>query len=121
MRKSRGIHDAFRDRSSVHLDAVEDFTVRIKRTAALSTRCNCRRCKTVTGARRSTMCQFQKWAVRSRGLSEVVCTIEAQALSSFLAFGCREPGSTDRLLTAFAELGVPTAHLSHKEAHIPFT
>jgi hypothetical protein len=40
---------------------------------------------------------------------------EAQALYDFLSFGCREPGSIDQLLADFAELGIPTAHLSHKE------
>ncbi len=60
------------------------------------------------------------WAMAWAALKEVVAIAraqpaEAQALYDFLSFGCREPGSIDQLLAAFAELGIPTAHLSHKE------
>jgi len=65
------------------------------------------------------------WVMAWAALEEVVATAraqpgEAQALYDFLSFGCREPGSIDQLLAAFAELGIPTAHLSHNKMASPF-
>ena len=39
-------------------------------------------------------------------------------LYNFLRCGCREP--TDQILATFAELGIPTANLSHNEPTAPF-
>ena len=39
---------------------------------------------------------------------------QAQALYNLFAIRCGDPHSTERLLTIFDELGIPTAALSHK-------
>lgn len=46
--------------------------------------------------------------------------VQAQSLYDLLLYGCRTPGSVDKLRALFPELGIPTESLSYNRAPAPF-